>query len=1477
MGSTATQLAAIGLDVGSVNVRGGLLSGEGRVLWTGSRPLGGRVLDALRALLDDLARSGALSPEQPLRVRVVGVGRERVAAALCVETVNEVVALAEAAVRLAPSARSIIEVGGHTSRWVAVDAGGDVESFGLSEPCAAGTGAFIEQQAARLDLDASGLAAAALRAVRGVPVAGRCSVFAKSDMIHLQQKGIPVEEIAYGLCLAVARNIVSTLLRGQRMPTPIVLVGGGARNGGLRRALAEVLGHDVEVPPEAPSFAALGAAAVAARTEGQVTLARVTGALERAVPHRGSGVTHPALETPPADARGRPEPRFGEGQEARRNIQGYLGVDVGSVSTNLVVLDREGEVIDGVYLPTRGRPVEVLAEGLRQLRHRFGARLRVLGLGTTGSGRHLAAGLLGADVVKNEISCQLLSALRYFPDADTVIEIGGQDSKFIRAEGGRLVDFTMNKICAAGTGSFLEEEARRLGVPIVGEFARLALSRAPRPTDLGCRCTVFMDTEVVNALARGEEVADLCAGLAYAIARNYLERVVERRPIGRRVVMQGGVASNGAVVAAFSQLLDRPVQVHPLGRISGAIGAALVAREPGARGVTAFRGLDALESGRAPAVQVFECRRCENRCQVSRIVIPGSDGRAPSRAHFGDACERYAAEDYARGREGRSPAARRSGAANDAARAPSEVPDLFAAREELMLSTPTVGKTPATRRPTLGLPRASVLLGQLPFFRTLLSELGFEVRLSPPSSVATLELGAARLPAETCLPIKLTFGHVQQLLEDPGVDGVLVPMLGRVTDWNGDASLLCPYTHTLSHMLAASLERDRLLTPEMDLAEDEIGPMAAALAPHLRRFGVTARGGEGRSPAARWSGATKDTARIERALARATRAQRRVAGALRARGAEALAEHRRSGRGPALAVLGRPYTLGDPYLNLNLARHLRRLGLLALPMEMLPGADLELGPLPWRFNRDTLRALRWVMDQDDLYPVVLSSFGCGPDAFASNHVRRLRGDRPTLELELDEHRAEAGLITRLEAFLDEIAQHGGGRSRALRAPFLGHPPLRERSHYTGRRVWIPFMSDHAHAYAGAFRFGGLDARVLPPPDDELMASAEAVGTGKECHPYRVLLADLDRLAGRHRRGDLFYISGSTLPCLIQQYGKGMEALLEERGVRDLELLSPTMPGYWDLLGFEGYFRLYCGLFAVDLLTRAACTLRPYERSPGLTDALHALNLRDLQDALAGGDVKAALERCTARLDAVERLPGSRPLVGVAGDIYTRINPAANHDLFAWLERQGCEVWPAPFLVDLVEYGLMEGVLSAFRGRQLRQLLYQGFVLAGQQVGNWFVRRGLGSPGLVLPWGNRWTEVEARWREEPPLEVFSELARPYVGRRGNSLVRWNVAKMVDFARRGAHGVINAVGQNCMVGTASAAIMGRIRAEHGGIPMVTLYYGSTPTAALRAALEAFVHQVRGYTPRPPREPAPGGLGALRPAHHTSCSPPHPDHTA
>ena len=364
-------------------------------------------------------------------------------------------------------------------------------------------------------------------------------------MIHLQQKGTPVGEIAYGLCLAMARNFMATVIRGRQVVPPLALVGGGAANQGLVRAFAEVLGLDAEslrISPNPGGEGAVGAALSALECDAipAVPWADVMPTLALADDQTAKNNPHPlplshgelaaplhaptlaplAVEPSPAAPL---DPLPAEGP-----VDAYLGVDVGSVSTNLVLLSPDGKVYEGIYLPTRGRPIEAIGQGLDIIRDSVGERLHVLGVAVTGSGRHLAAHLLGADLVKNEITCQFRAAVEIAPDVDTIFEIGGQDSKYIHVRDGHIDDFVMNKICAAGTGSFLEEQAEHLGVAIVDEFSRLAAA-STAPADLGCQCTVFMHSEVVAAQRRGVSTPDLCAGLAYSVARNYLDRVVAGR------------------------------------------------------------------------------------------------------------------------------------------------------------------------------------------------------------------------------------------------------------------------------------------------------------------------------------------------------------------------------------------------------------------------------------------------------------------------------------------------------------------------------------------------------------------------------------------------------------------------------------------------------------------------------------------------------------------------------------------------------------------------------------------------------------------------------------------------------------------------------------------------------------------------------------------------------------------------------------
>ncbi|MHC4560526.1 MAG: acyl-CoA dehydratase activase, partial [Planctomycetota bacterium] len=660
----------LGVDVGSVHVKVVAIAPRGEhYFWV--RPTGGKPLDVLAELLQfDVRKSVGNVHVCPA---VTGIGQDLLAGVAGVHKVNEVMATARAAAGLFPGIRTVVDMGGQFSKWILLTGFGpnphEVRDFATNGLCAAGTGAFLERQAGRLQISVETLGKIASTAPKGCGIAGRCTVFAKSDMIHLQQKGTPTEEIAYGLCLALVRTLMTTVMHGRKITLPMLLVGGGATNPGLVRAFRELLGcEETVIVPEKPlCMGALGAAQIVCAKQAEII--SLEALIESLTKRPAVSFSKDTTTLEPLSVQGQtvapclkedPEPVPGP-------IQAFLGIDVGSVSTNLVLLNTNAELIQGIYLATRGEPLAVINEGLDQIRERYGDRLEILGVGVTGSGRHLAAQVLRADVVRNEITAQLTSTAHYFPDVDTVFEIGGQDSKYIEAKGGRLLDFEMNKICSAGTGSFLEEQAQRLGIDIREEFTKHALS-GTLPCELGTRCTVFMDSELVHALQQGASIGNLCAGLAYSVARNYLDKVVAGRPIGETVVFQGGTASNGAVVAAFRKILGRNVHIHPYNRLSGAIGAALLAARQMecAPYKTNFVGFEACNTA---TVSSFECKGCENRCEVNKVTASGRS------AHFGDICERYTEKDLYRSEDIESMKTRRP------------FPELFALRKDLLEKT----------------------------------------------------------------------------------------------------------------------------------------------------------------------------------------------------------------------------------------------------------------------------------------------------------------------------------------------------------------------------------------------------------------------------------------------------------------------------------------------------------------------------------------------------------------------------------------------------------------------------------------------------------------------------------------------------------------------------------------------------------------------------------------------------------------------
>jgi predicted CoA-substrate-specific enzyme activase len=1379
-------MLTLGLDLGSVTTRCVALDERGCPVLTLSRRKGPDDLAALGSFLGEL---GSLTGGRPLRLGVVGgeVQGERDGR---MAALNALLAVA-AGVRLShPRARSVVEIGGHTAKFLVLTPEGRLRDFATNEACAAGTGSFLEQQARRLGLSAPELASLAAAAPRAATVAGRCSVFAASDMIHLQQKGTPLAEIAYGLCLAIARNDLSTLLKGRGAPPPVVIAGGCAHNRGLVRAFAEVFGlagGDLLVSALPGLEGAVGAA-LAARAPDVPALG--PGEAREAVASLFTRARRRSPSLRPLRPAARPLTLAEPAGEVAGEVDGYVGLDVGSVSTDLVVLDAAGNVLSSVYLPTRGRPAEALLSGLALLAERFGDRLTVLGCGATGSGRHLAGRLAGADVVKNEITCQLLGAQRYVPDVDTILEIGGQDSKFILVKDGAIAGFAMNKVCAAGTGSFLEEQARALGVDVRGEFASRALA-AGMPPDLGTRCTVFMETEVASAVGAGEGVDEVCAGLAYSVVRNYLEKVVGPRPLGQNVVFQGGVASNGAVVSAFESVLARPVTVHPYNRISGAIGAALAAKEArertGAVEVSRFLGF---RRAAMPVVRSFECAHCANRCEVN--ILETGPSRA-DRAFFGDTCERYT-----------------SGAGGSACRVPNLADEYVTQCEALFAGGDESGLS-------IGVPRASSLMGALPFWATFWKELGHRPVLSAATSHETLALGLEHLSVGVCLPVKTTVGHVHTLLGQ-GVDRVFVPAVVVLPGDEPTRSYSCPYTMAVPFIVGAP-DGERLLSPIVTF-ESEHG-FAEGFAPIRELLGASSEGIRAAYRAAKWAQEELDALFRERV-------RKEMAG---------------GGHRHVFGILGRPYTLFDPWLNLGLFERLRRLDVLAVPLGLLPLEDgrVARSHLPWRFPADVHEGAVALAAAEGIRPVVLSSFGCGPDAFAFRQVEETLADRAHLVLELDEHRGEAGLLTRIEAFLDQIERDG----RPYRPPRAVPPESRNYVPTVPSRVLIPYFADHAHAFSGLFRMKGHDARVLPLPGEEARSLGEKHSLGKECHAFSMIAGDLLRVA---REGDgigtVFYFPGTSIPCLLHEYGRGMEALLRELGIEGIRVSSPSGGELVDAFGIDALDRLYVGILAIELLVKAACQTRPYELEKGVTDDVHRKNLLRIEEAVASGDIYEAL---ASALQALGEVPVAavrdRPVVGIAGDIYTKVNPAANDDLVRWLEEQGLEVWPSPFQIDLLDFGISRRLYQSVASLDRAGLLVNGAVALRRAV------------DVLRVWSVVGSRVARR--EEPGYLEMRKLAGPYMPNESHELLFVNVAKIVDFARGGADGVVNAICFGCMVGNASAAVIERIRRDFDDVPIVTAVYSGADDPSRRMVLDAFVSQVKAHAERR-RAAAPASLG-------------------
>ncbi len=748
----------LGVDLGSVSVKLSLLGQEGSVVYHDYLRSKGQPILVFLKLLEKLHLKFNLSVVS--KVAVTGSGGRKIASALESPFYNEILTQYKATQKLYPQARSIVDIGGQDSKLILLKKDKKtndlyIKDFAMNAICAAGTGSFLDQQAKRLGVNIEGeFGSLALKSKDPPQIAGRCSVFAKTDMIHLQQEAAPDHDIAAGLCFALARSFKNTVARGKDFNKPTSFSGGVAANQGMVRALRETLNlsqAELFVPKYHQCMGAIGAALLAIENKNEdwafKGLEKIKAdlfCLKKEISWLG-GLPKNKKVVPGCSLKSNLN-----SSSASNSKQGFLGIDVGSISTNLVVISNDGEVLAKQYLMTAGRPLRAVQAGLKKIYDQIKDSIKICGVGTTGSGRYLTGDFVGADQTRNEITAQATAACFIDPQVDTIFEIGGQDSKYISLHNGAVVDFRMNKVCAAGTGSFLEEQAQKLGVNIKNEFGQKAF-QANQACSLGERCTVFMESNLVKAQQQGAGIDELTAGLSYSIVSNYLNRVVEDRKIGQKIFFQGGVAYNQAVISAFEEVLSRKITIPPNHEVTGAIGAALLAKNE-KKGKTNFKGFTEIINSQYK-LHSFECPECPNHCKVKEVKLSSNDS-----LYYGSRCDKFELNKRKKTKE--------------------KSLDLFKEREKRLLANHRKYALQKKTKKNLkvGVPLAMISHELLPLWSTFFGELGIEVVLSDKTNKKIIQDGIERVGSETCFPVKAAHGHIINLI-DKKVDAIFVPTL----------------------------------------------------------------------------------------------------------------------------------------------------------------------------------------------------------------------------------------------------------------------------------------------------------------------------------------------------------------------------------------------------------------------------------------------------------------------------------------------------------------------------------------------------------------------------------------------------------------------------------------------------------------------------------------------------------------------------
>ena len=1314
-----------GIDIGSTTVKVVLLDEQDQIIYGDYR----RHCSHTQQTLGELLKEASFAVgDCALRVKITGSGSINLGKALGIGFVQEVVAVASALQFVAPQTDVAIELGGEDAKIIYFKGGLEERMNGV---CAGGTGSFIDQMAALLQTDATGLNEAAASYQEIYPIAARCGVFAKTDIQPLINEGATKPDLAASISQAVVNQTISGLACGKPIRGCVAFLGGPLHFlPELKKAFIRTLRltpENIVDPENSHLFAAMGAA-LEAKDAPATELEGLISALSKGVSMDFEIKRLAPLFADPASYEQfcKRHSKAVVTKESLENYKGdcYLGIDAGSTTTKMALIGAEGQLLFSYYAGNQGSPIQTAIAAIRCLHSELPEEANIAYSCSTGYGEALLKAAFCLDEGEVETIAHCTAASFFDPKVDCVLDIGGQDMKCIKLKKGSVDTVLLNEACSSGCGSFIENFATSLGYT-AASFAKEALF-AGNPVDLGTRCTVFMNSNVKQAQKEGATVADISAGLAYSVIKNALFKVIKlasAKDLGEHVVVQGGTFYNQAVLRAFEQIAGVEAICPDISGIMGAFGAALIARQRHQGKKTAMLSLKEIMD-LTYTTATIRCGKCVNNCMLTVNKFPG--GR---RYITGNRCERGL------------------GGSGTTERAP----DLIAFKRKRLFDYPSLAEDQAPRG-VIGIPRVLNIYENYPLWAVFFRELGFRVELSPLSDRKIYELGMESIPSESeCYPAKLAHGHVQWLI-NKGIKTIFHPCVFYEKQETPDAQnhFNCPivvsYPENLKNNVEAVTDGDiHYIRPFIALTSEKI---AADRLVQLCRE-------EWDIPAAE----------VRRAVHAAWEAQCKAKEDIRAEGARVLRwmeENQKRG----IVLAGRPYHI-DPEINHGIPEMIASYGLAvfsedSLPVDFIPQRPVRVND-QWVYHSRLYTAAEFVSKRDDLELIQLNSFGCGLDAVTTDQVCEILESCNKLYtvLKIDEVNNLGAARIRLRSLLAAMNMR-----REQKITAQPKPIAYERTEFTkkmfedGYTILAPQMSPiHFDILEPVFHKYGFHLEVLGNDNRSAIDMGLKFVNNDACFPSITVVGQIMEavLSGRYDTNRLAVIMSQTGGCCrASNYVGFIRRALDKVGLSHIPVISLNANGMEKNEGFKIPLRLLLaagkGIVYGDLFMRCVYRVRPYEKVPGSADALHRKWREICIDSLINKKSRYSYRQvCRGIVEAFDSLPIDenlrKPRVGIVGEILVKYMPLANNRLVELLEKEGAEA-VVPDLMDFMNYCIYN-------------LDYKHKFLGAKWTSSAITRIGVAAIRWLRKPALKALEKSKRFEAPMPIGEVAELAKPFL--------------------------------------------------------------------------------------------------------------------